>query len=109
VARCGAFSRKVPPRCQLSNQTSASTSSGPPDAAPARRRAEMEPSGLTFRRSRAQFGANFLCTFLELERLLGDAEQCEHLTLQIRELGVEDLHGVAVLGQCVPLYEAEQT
>jgi hypothetical protein len=66
-------------------------------------------SRLTFRRSRAQFGANFLCTFLELERLLGDAEQCEQLTLQIRELGVEDLHGVAVLGQCVPLYEAEQT
>lgn len=52
---------------------------------------------------------NFLCTFLELERLLGDAVQCEHLTLQIRELGVEDLHGVAVLGQFVSLYEAEQT
>jgi hypothetical protein len=35
---------------------------------------------------------------LRAERLLGDAEQREHLTLQIGELDVEDLYSVSVAG-----------
>ena len=63
---------------------------------------------LTFRMSRVQFGVNFLCTFLPPERLLGNTEQCEHLTLQVGKGNVEQLHGSAVLGQPVPLGKAEQ-
>ena len=35
-------------------------------------------------------------------------EQCEHLALQLGELGVKDLHGVSLRGQRMALGEAEQ-
>ena len=42
---------------------------------------------LTFRRSRMQFGMNFPGLFLRVERLLWDAEQSEHLLLQVARAG----------------------
>ena len=44
---------------------------------------------------------------LRPKRLLRDAEQSKQLTLQVCELDVEDLHGLAVLDELVSLSEAE--
>jgi hypothetical protein len=44
---------------------------------------------------------------LRPKRLLWDAEQSKQLTLQVCELNVEDLHGLAVLDELVSLSEAE--
>ena len=56
-----------------------------------------------------QFGMNFPGLFLRVERLLWDAEQSEHLPLQVGELYVEHLDDVAVTGQLVSLSKAEET
>ena len=52
---------------------------------------------------------NFPGLFLRVERLLWDAEQSEHLPLQVGELYVEHLDDVAVTGQLVSLSKAEET
>src|SRR5262249_23511595 len=62
----------------------------------------------TFRTLKTQFGVNF-CLPWQPKDVFRDAEQGESLALQIRKLDVEDLNGVAVVHELVPLGEAEQT
>jgi hypothetical protein len=40
--------------------------------------------------------------------MLRDAEQGQNLALEVRQLGVEDLHQLTVVEQHVPLNEAEE-
>jgi hypothetical protein len=69
-------------------------------------------SNLTFRTSGDVFRLNFRFAVTESgERAvgrLGNGQQAEDLALQIGELGVEQLHGMAGLRQPVALGEAEQ-
>ena len=60
---------------------------------------------LTFRRSADAFARNFLTATggAGLERAGRDAEEGEHLTLQLGELEVEDLDGASLLKQMVAL------
>jgi hypothetical protein len=51
---------------------------------------------------------NFPGLFLRAERLLREAKQCEHLTLQVGELHVEHLDGVAVMDELVSLSKETQ-
>src|SRR5262245_31478472 len=62
----------------------------------------------TFRMLRGQFGVNFWLLGYP-KGVLWDTQQLENEVLQVGELDVEDLHGLAVLQELVPLGKAEQT
>src|SRR5262245_38030514 len=70
-------------------------------------RSQVRP-GPTFRMLRGQFGVNFWLLGYP-KGVLWDTQQLENEVLQVGELDVEDLHGLAVLQELVPLGKAEQT
>jgi hypothetical protein len=68
---------------------------------------------LTFRTSADAFARNFPTACFEsgagAVSGLGDAQQAEELALQVGEFEVEELDGLAGLGETVALGESEQT
>jgi hypothetical protein len=68
------------------------------------RKSILDPSPRpTFRTSRARYGVVIRRLRWRSEGLLRDAEQGEDLTLEVRQLDVEDLHRLALVEQHVAL------